>query len=279
MQDRKKGFLGTPAMQVKHFRLRPIKPLLLTVGSLAMLIFLSGCVGTGNWGKVKWPAAEDLGRAAQKAASQPQTWVPLLLAGALQIDDKDEDWSEDLRQRQDLFGEDAEDRSSDFRDVATAAYLLTAVFAPSETVADKGRGLTLGAATMLADGVINQGLKNLSGRERPESSNDESMPSGHASKASSRTNMAIHNIRLMDIAPWQKRVATWGLHGVSAATGLSRVEAGKHYLGDVLVGYAMGHFVSEFMYEAFMPERTDGSRISLLPLRDGAALTLHIPLK
>ena len=136
-------------MQVRHLRLRAVKSLLLMVGNFATLIFLSGCVGTGDWGKVKWPAAEDLGRAAHKAASQPQTWVPLLLAGALQIDDKDKDWSDDLRQRQDLFGVDAEDRSSDFRDIATAAYLLTAVFAPSETVADKGRGLTLGAATIL----------------------------------------------------------------------------------------------------------------------------------
>ena len=194
----------------------------------------------------------EFGQAAKTAATDPQTWVPLVGAVALQIDNVDEKWSEDLAADQPLFGDDAEDVSDDLRDVATGAYVVTALLAPSEKFGHKARGLAVGAGTMILDGVFSQGIKDLSKRERPDGSNDQSMPSGHGSKAASRTNMAIRNLKYMNLEPWQRSVLTWGLHGVAAGTGLARVEARKHHLSDVMVGYAVGHFVSTFMYEAFM---------------------------
>lgn len=249
-----------------------------SIGVLVLALTCGACAGQGNWGKGQWPSSGDLGRAAKVAAFDAQTWVPLLAAGALQIENVDGEWSEDIRQRQNLFDEDAEDLSSDLRNVATAAYLVTAVFAPSESWQDKTRGLSVGAATMLIDGALNQGLKDVIKKDRPNRLNDESMPSGHASKTSSRTNMAIRNLEAFNLAPWQKEAMLWGLHGINAATGLARVEAGKHYLSDVLVGYAVGHFVSTFMYEAFLPERQDGARLGFVPMDGGAALTIQIPL-
>ena len=137
--------------------------------------------------------------AAITAAKDPQTWIPLVGAALLQVDNADERWSEDLADDQPLFGDDAQDVSDDLRDLATASYLITALAANSETYGDKGRGLAVGAATMVLDGIASQGLKDLSGRERPDGSNDQSFPSGHASKASSRTNMAIRNLDHIDL--------------------------------------------------------------------------------
>ena len=245
---------------------------------LALCVLTSGCISTGNWGKGQWPDGERLGRAAKEAALDPHAWVPVVAAGVLLAADVDHDWSEDLAEDQPLFGDDAEDVSDDLRDVATASYVLTALLAPSETFGDKARGLAVGAGTMIADGVLNRGLKEAVGRERPDGSNDNSLPSGHASKAASRTNMAIANLQHIDMPDWSRHSATWLLRGVAFGTGLARVEAEKHHLSDVLLGYAFGNFVANFMRHAFLAEDSD-TQVAFQPLPDGGALTLTIPLR
>ena len=79
----------------------------------------------------------------------------------------------------------------------------------------------------------------------------------------------------MSVAAWMVHclcAASAGLYSLSLTTAWSRVEAGKHFPTDVLMGNALGAWVSGFMYRAFR-ERTDISmRYSALP--DGGALTL-----
>ena len=242
-------------------------------------LLLGGCIGGGQWGaSAGWPSGGRLMNAAADAAKDPQTWVPLVAAGALIAADVDHQWTEDMWRNQDLFGSDAESVSDDLRDVATGAYVLTALLAPSDSLADKAKGLAVGAGTMIVDGVLNRGLKELTNRERPDGSNDYSMPSGHASQAASRTNMAIRNLRQIDMPDWARTAATWSLHGVAVGTGLARVEGGKHHLSDIFVGYALGQFVANFMQQAFMPEEGPGVQVSFVPVPDGGALTVTIPL-
>ena len=220
-----------------------------------------------------------LSSAAQTAVSDPQTWVPVVAAGLLVAADVDKDWSRDLAEDQPLFGKDAENTSDKFRDAATIAYVVTALGAPSQDVGDKARGLAVGVSTMIMDGVLTQGLKDLTGRERPDGSNDESFPSGHVSKASSRSNMAIRNLAYMDLEPWLHQTAAWTFRSIGVGAALSRVETDKHHLCDVLVGYAVGHFISTFMYEAFMADATDGASLSFVPVPEGGALKLTLPLR
>jgi hypothetical protein len=40
--------------------------------------------------------------------------------------------------------------------------------------------------------------------------------------------------------------------GIAVGTGWARVEANKHNPSDVLVGYALGHFLSAFINDAFL---------------------------
>lgn len=244
------------------------------------VMHLSGCIGQGNWGEsAGFSQGKSMSQAAMEAAKSPQTWVPLVTAGVLVVADVDEQWSEDLYQDQPLFGDDAQSVSSDLRDIASGAYVLTALLAPSPTVGAKMRGLAVGAGTAVLDGVVNEGLKDLTQRERPDGSNDNSMPSGHASKAASRTYMARYNLRHIDMPEWSRQVANWGLHGVAIGTGLARVEAGKHHLSDVLVGYALGNFVAQFMQFAFLDGRDDGTQITFDPVERGGVLTLSMPVR
>ena len=245
-----------------------------------LCLLMGGCVSGGQWGsEVHWPSGSNLASAAKEAATAPGTWVPLVAAGALIAADVDHDWSEDLAEDQPLFGDDAEDVSHDLRDIATGAYLVTALLAPSDSITDKGRGLLVGAGTMVADGVLSKYMKTSIGRERPDGSNERSMPSGHASKAASRTAMAMWNLQAMDMPEWSRTASVWALHGVAVGTGLARVEAQKHYLSDVLVGYALGQFVARFMNEAFMTSDAHAPRISFAPVERGGAFTVTLPLR
>lgn len=258
---------------------------LLALGCL-LVGMAGGCTnlagsGKGSWGAVGELSMTRVGQAAKAAALRPQTWVPVLTAGVLIAADVDERWSRDLADDQPLFGADAEDVSHDLRDVSTGAYVLTALLAPSDSLADKATGLALGASTMIVDGVVSRGLKDLIGRERPDRSNDNSIPSGHASKSASRTAMALRNLSYLDMPDWSRNATAWALHGVALGTGLARVEARKHHLSDVLVGYAIGQFIAEFMYRAFLAgeQATPGIELAFQPVPSGGALTISVPLR
>ncbi|MEG3155549.1 phosphatase PAP2 family protein [Sphingomonas sp. RB1R13] len=79
--------------------------------------------------------------------------------------------------------------------------------------------------------IVTEGLKHLVPERRPDGSDDRSFPSGHTS------------VSFAAAATLEKRYG-WqvGLpaHVVAAFVGVSRVAARKHFVGDVLVGAAIG---------------------------------------
>lgn len=90
----------------------------------------------------------------------------------------------------------------------------------------KQAGFSLGGAF-----IVTEGLKHLIPERRPDGSDDRSFPSGHTS------------VSFAAAATLEKRYG-WrvGLpaHVVAAFVGVSRVAAKKHYVGDVLIGAAIG---------------------------------------
>ncbi len=110
---------------------------------------------------------------------------------------------------------------------------------------------------ILADFTLITSLKNSSKRVRPDESDDLSFPSGHSSVSSGLSRTVFNNINNS-----QHRDTTFGrvLQGTAFTSSIlvawGRVEARKHHLSDVLLGNALGAFISDFLYATFLEEPT-----------------------
>jgi membrane-associated phospholipid phosphatase len=237
----------------------------------------------GYWGAgVGWPDGQRLRDSAVAAARSPYTWAPLAGALVLGITDLDQEISEWAVEETPLFGDNAADASDRLKDVTTWSYVLTALAAPSDSLASKAKGFGVGLSTMLIEQGTVKVVKSLSNRERPDGSDDLSFPSGHTSRASSNAAMAAANLDYMKMPGWARVSLQVGVYAAAAGTGWARVEAQKHYPSDVLVGFAVGQFLARFMYGAFMDanEPTGSSpSLSYTPLPAGGLITMTVPLR
>lgn len=248
-------------------------------GAIATLVVvvLTGCASGGGpqgWQAPNWP---ELRQAALDTAREPGVWAPLLAAGALQIGDADQEVAEWAADETPLFG--SRSRADDASDVLRWGLVGTA--AASALVTSTGEASVTREQRLLATGLglgstagLTQGLKSLAGRERPDGSNDEAMPSGHASTASAAYTHLGHNLEALGWSPASLRAARWIAGTGLAVNGWARLEAAQHYPSDVLVGMALGHYLAEFFSRAFMPSNDD-TLVRLQWQGDAAALQLH----
>lgn len=246
------------------------------VAALLSLIMAAGCAGRHPdtaWG-ARWPDGGDFKRAAVSAATSPATWVPLAGAAVLEVGDLDDDLSEWGADHAPLFGNDAGSTSDDLRTTAKAAWLITALAAPSDTVTQKVTGLVLGGSTLALEESVTGGIKSISGRSRPDDRDDKSFTSGHAGAASAAASLARHNLTYFQMPGWLDGTLRVGLHGVALGTGWARVEAERHFVTDVLAGYAVGQFLATFMHEAFMVPALPPMEVRYQPLDGGGAVTV-----
>jgi hypothetical protein len=263
-----------------------LSPLLLI--SAFVLATLNGCGTLPNgrgWGQdaTMSPGWKRLGRAAMNAALSPETWAPVAAAVALQVDDMDERISDWASEKTPIFGsrEDADRWGSYLRDTSGAAYLVTALATPSgddpsEWSASKVKGLAVGAAAWGLTLGTTEVLKRQIDRTRPDKSDERSFPSGHASTAGTFTTLARRNLQSLSLPPMGATFAHIGLVGIAAGTAWARIEAKEHYPSDVLVGYALGHFFSAFMNDAFLGlDTTKGPFFTLEPSRRGVMFSLN----
>ncbi len=252
-----------------------------------VILVLTGCstvTSKGYWGAgFGWPDGQRLRDSAVTAVRSPHVWAPLAGALVLGVSDLDEEISDWAVKKTPLFGDNASQVSDRLRDFTTYAYFATALLAPSDSLANKAKGLGVGIATMAIEQGIVPVLKSATNRERPNGADDFSMPSGHASRSSTNATMAAANLDYMDMPGWARWTMQVGLYGTAAGTGWARVEAEKHYPSDVLVGYAIGQFLARFMYEAFMNSSQEDTAaapaLNYTPLAGGGLITLTVPLR
>ena len=83
-------------------------------------------------------------------------------------------------------------------------------------------------------GLITSGLKVAVGRTRPSSESQVSFPSGHTSSAFTIATVAAEHYGLP--------AAIGGYLGATLVA-VSRLDAGKHYLSDVVAGATLGYIV------------------------------------
>ena len=138
--------------------------------------------------------------------------------------------------------------------------------------------LGVGVVTLYAQGAVVEGLKEVSSRRRPDRSDRLSFPSGHTGTASAASTMAMQNLAYIDMPPSARMVLALGFEGLAIGTGWARVEARKHFVADILAGYAVGHFLAAFAQGAFIDRALPGAQVAFQPIDRGGAIRLTFPV-
>ena len=225
------------------------------------LVASCGTLSNGRrWGQdaTLFPGWERIKKSAVNVALEPETWAPAICAAVIQIDNADERISEWAVKHTPVFGsiERANDASDLMVDATGIAYLATTLATPGgddakEWTASKSKGLAVGVTGLLVSQGATTYLKKATNREGPDGV-DECFPSMHTAKASSRATLASRNLESIPMSNTARYAFRTGFTALAAGTAWARVEGTTHYLGDVLVGYSLGHFISAFINDAFL---------------------------
>lgn len=112
--------------------------------------------------------------------------------------------------------------------------------------------------------LITQGMKEAFPSRRPDGSDNKSFPSGHSSTSFAAA-ATLHNRH-----GWQAGLPAYI---VASFVGLSRVEARKHRVGDVLVGAAIGTTVGHLV------TRKANTQVQILPWGDTKSVGAHVAVR
>jgi len=232
-----------------------------------------------GWGRdaTLTPGWQRIKSSAVNAAVSPETWGPLAGAMALQIDDMDQRISDWASENNPVFGsmENAGEWSNNLETGSSIVYFITVIAASggedtSDWLIAKSKGLAAGLAAVGITGGSTRIIKRAAGRMRPDESDNKSFPSGHSSDAAAFTTLARRNLDSIPLSPGIRVSANIGIAGIAVATGWARVEGKKHFPSDVLAGYALGHFFSAFINDAFLGLDDDKApRLKIAPSRKG----------
>jgi membrane-associated phospholipid phosphatase len=256
---------------------------------LASCLLLAGCTTLpdgSRWGAnaTITPGWQRVGEAALDAARNPWVWGPLAGAAILQIDSWDEDVSDWAHDSTPVFGSEsnAADWSTGLQVASVAVYVSSVLATPSGEVdgdwfAAKAKGTAVGLGAFAVTSGVTSGLKSVVSRERPDGSDDDSFPSGHASTAAVFDTLTVRNLKTIDMSPALRTTLVVGTGAITAGSAWARVEANKHYPSDVLVGVAIGNYMAAFFTDAFMGLAPD-SRLgfSAEPAPGGAMLRVDV---
>jgi membrane-associated phospholipid phosphatase len=128
----------------------------------------------------------------------------------------------------------------------TGGLYLVGVFSDNAKARETG---LLGAEALVDGLVLFEGLKLVTGRERPTVSDGhghffhggDSFPSGHAMESFALASVIAHEYRNKKIVP----VLAYGLAALVSA---SRLSGRQHFASDVVVGGAMGWFIGAYVF-------------------------------
>jgi membrane-associated phospholipid phosphatase len=245
---------------------------------LITLLSVGGCVTPGaEWGRASTfsPGWDHVKQSAATAVKSPHIWVPLAGAALFSIGDFDEDTLDWAIRHHPLSSDrqDAVDISDNLKTLSKLNYLLTALTVPADSISSRTKGVVGGLAAIQINHAITEGLKSVTDRKRPDKDANDSFPSLHASEASIAATLAARNIDYFGFSKPAK--VTWQVssYTVAGLTAWMRVEGNRHYPSDVLVGYALGHFLGAFLNDAFInPAYQENFRLGISSTPEGDAL-------
>ena len=194
--------------------------------------------------------------AAVKVLREPLTWVPAAGAAAFSLGDFDERVSNWAYEKTPIFGSTgtAKRASDHLKAALTAGTVVTVVAIPSGEDpkawgVSKLTDISVEAAALVATSRATQGLKEWTGRERPNERDKGSFPSMHSSKAFAFATLGIRNLNSLPLSSREKSISSAGFRTFSTLTAWARIEGGMHYPSDVLVGAALGSFLAGLIHE------------------------------
>jgi len=209
-----------------------------------------------------WPHGSEWRHAAYVALRDPGTWAPAGGAAVIAVGGWDRQISDWAVTHTPIFGSvsNAETWSDRLRAASDVSMIATAL-----AVHDGEHPWRLRAKTLIVEEVgaiattsVTSLLKGATDRERPDGSDSESFPSGHASRAFAYAAGSRRNLEATQLGRGWTIGLTAGVETLAIGTAWARVEAHKHFPTDVLAGAALGNYISLLMHDAFLgaPEST-----------------------
>lgn len=208
------------------------------------------------WARIK--------QAAEFAAKDTTSWLPLAGASTIAIAGLDHKISDAAREHNYLFGstERANDVSDHLRDICVYSVAITELVRPQrdnglDWLSEKSQNLSLQAISLGVTSELTGTVKEATERLRPNEGNRRSFPSGHSSAAFAASALDLANIKDNPLLKNYSIPLQAGYTSLAALTAWARVEAGQHYPTDVLVGAGLGNFVAQFFNHAWIHNKTD----------------------
>lgn len=249
-----------------------------------LLLFTSCSLFTrkGNWGKkaiypVKW---ERVKNSFVKNITSRHVWVPAAAGTVVAAADWDAKMVEWAERDPTISSNSAQDFSDTSRSILQAQMYLTIPFTSSydgnwkHYTVNKVKGTVVVYASSSiahsASGVMKQHIYRL----RPDEVDGKSFPSGHATTAAAYRMISSRNYNSIEM-PRDLRNGIGIINGaLVTSVAWSRVEAKDHFPSDVLFGYAIGSFMSGFIYDSFMNVE-DTDVFALFPSGDGGMVAKY----
>ncbi|MFT7461904.1 MAG: membrane-associated phospholipid phosphatase [Pseudohongiellaceae bacterium] len=208
---------------------------------VVVCVLSAACVGP--------PRSADWSEAAWDALTDASVWAPAAGAGLFLLDDFDQRATAWAVDHQPLFGStDSAKGFSDRSAIGLGLFAGLSLFAVDHdahpTILERDGVIALTA-------LVGPGqLKNIIRRERPNENDKDSMPSGHATSSFAFASMVSHDLDRMPMLEG-KDGAKAGLRAlvytVASASSWARVEAERHHPSDILLGAALGNFLTAFV--------------------------------
>lgn len=242
------------------------------LGALGICVLcLTGCAARPMWaGKATLtPTWERVRQAAVNAATDPQTWAPLAAGALIHLGGADEAISDWARDETPIFGSepDAEEATDTALVVLGASALTTLLLTPNgceplDGLWHKAKAGGVEGVGFGAQWYLIRWMKDVTNRPRPDSGERVSFPSGHTYFASSLATLTRRHAEAIPLTRWQRTAIDVGTTTGTALTAWGRVEGGRHFPSDVLVGWALGNFLNIFVHDAFIGRSTVRTQVA-----------------
>lgn len=218
----------------------------------------------GTWGKNGlWPVkGSNVWDAAKRNASSPHVWVPLVGAGTIHWsgwDHKISDWANGGRG---LYDDQtaADNWSDNFNNILKYEAWATTILTPSmeedgkwsSYAVNKARGAAVVNLSSLSSSYTHDRLAKVAHRRRPNKLDYRSFPSGHSTDAGARNMINSKNLDYIDMSDDLRFGIKSANTLMASGTLWARLEGKRHFPSDVLCGYALGSFLSGFVYDALL---------------------------